>query len=72
MVVRKQLTISMHTILVVEDEADIADLVAFNLRRNEFEVELAYDGIQGLAKAKELKPVPKSSRANSHPISFNW
>ncbi|MFK7911570.1 MAG: response regulator transcription factor [Akkermansiaceae bacterium] len=46
----------MHTILVVEDEEDIADLVAFNLRRNEFEVELAHDGIQGLAKAKEFKP----------------
>ena len=46
----------MHTILVVEDEQDIADLVAFNLRRNEFEVELAHDGIQGLAKAKEVVP----------------
>jgi two-component system phosphate regulon response regulator PhoB len=46
----------MHTILVVEDEEDIADLVAFNLRRNEFQVELAHDGIQGLAKAKEIKP----------------
>lgn len=47
---------TMHTILVVEDEEDIAELVAFNLRRNEFEVELAADGIQGLAKAKELRP----------------
>lgn len=46
----------MHTILVVEDEEDIADLVAFNLRRNEFQVEVAHDGIQGLAKAKEVKP----------------
>lgn len=46
----------MQTILIVEDEEDIADLVAFNLRRNEFEVEVAYDGIQGLAKAKEIKP----------------
>lgn len=46
----------MHTILVVEDEEDIADLVAFNLRRNEFQVELAHDGIQGLAKAKQIKP----------------
>lgn len=46
----------MHTILVVEDEEDIADLVAFNLRRNEFQVELAHDGIQGLARAKEVNP----------------
>lgn len=46
----------MHTILVVEDEEDIADLVAFNLRRNEFKVELAHDGFQGLEKAKEVNP----------------
>ena len=46
----------MQTILVVEDEEDIADLVAFNLQRNEYEVVVAYDGIQGLAKAKEIKP----------------
>ena len=46
----------MHTILVVEDEEDIADLVAFNLRRNEFKVELAHDGLQGLEKAKEVNP----------------
>ena len=46
----------MHTVLVVEDEEDIADLVAFNLRRNEFKVELVHDGINGLARAKEVVP----------------
>lgn len=46
----------MQTILVIEDEEDIADLVAFNLRRNDFNVELAPDGLQGLAAARTLLP----------------
>ena len=46
----------MQTILVIEDEADIADLVAFNLRRNNFNVELSPDGLHGLAAARSLLP----------------
>lgn len=46
----------MQTILVIEDEVDIADLVAFNLRRNDYLVELAHDGLKGLAAAKALQP----------------
>jgi len=46
----------MQTILVIEDEEDIADLVAFNLRRNDYQVELAPDGLKGLAAAKSLLP----------------
>ena len=46
----------MQTILVIEDEEDIADLVAFNLRRNNFNVELAPDGIRGLEAARTLLP----------------
>ena len=46
----------MQTILVIEDEKDIADLVAFNLRRNDYQVELAPDGLKGLAAAKSLLP----------------
>ena len=46
----------MQTILVIEDEEDIADLVAFNLRRHNFNVELSPDGLQGLAAAKSLLP----------------
>lgn len=46
----------MQTILVIEDETDIANLVAFNLRRNNFEVELAPDGLHGLAAARNLHP----------------
>ena len=46
----------MQTILVIEDEEDIADLIAFNLKRNDFQVELALDGLQGLAAARSLRP----------------
>lgn len=46
----------MQTILVIEDEEDIADLVAFNLRRQDYQVELAPDGIQGLEAARRLLP----------------
>jgi len=46
----------MQTILVIEDEGDIADLVAFNLRRNDFNVELSPDGLHGLASARSLLP----------------
>jgi len=46
----------MQTILVIEDEEDIADLVAFNLRRAEYDVEMASDGLKGLAAAKSLLP----------------
>lgn len=46
----------MQTILIIEDEADISDLVAFNLKRNDFEVVQALDGLRGLASAQELLP----------------
>ncbi|MBQ7490998.1 MAG: response regulator transcription factor [Clostridia bacterium] len=41
----------MSKILIVEDEQTIVDLIAFNLSREGFEVESAYDGITGLDKA---------------------
>ncbi len=47
---------NMQTILVIEDEEDIADLVAFNLKRNDYQVELAPDGLKGLAAARSLLP----------------
>ena len=46
----------MQTILVIEDEEDIAELVAFNLRRSDFEVEVAHDGLRGLDTARRLLP----------------
>ena len=47
---------SAQTILVIEDEEDISDLIAYNLRRNDYAVEVAADGLAGLAAAKKLIP----------------
>ncbi len=46
----------METILVIEDEQDIADLVAFNLARSNYRVEVAADGLKGLAAAQLVRP----------------
>ncbi len=43
-------------VLVVEDEADLADLMAYNLRRAGYEVEVARDGATGLRQAIETPP----------------
>jgi DNA-binding response OmpR family regulator len=40
-------------ILYVEDEKDLAELVKTYLESNKFEVDIAYDGLEGLKKAKE-------------------
>jgi two-component system alkaline phosphatase synthesis response regulator PhoP len=43
-------------ILVVDDEPDFAAIVQTNLRREGFEVEVAYDGAEGLEKVKANPP----------------
>lgn len=45
-----------HSILIVEDERDIRQTLAFSLRRNGFIVHEADSGDAGLAKARETKP----------------
>ncbi len=40
-------------ILVVEDEKNIAKVLAYNLKKEGYEVELAFDGEEGLTKAME-------------------
>lgn len=45
-----------QTILVVEDDADILQLLAFNLESADFEPLTAEDGLDGLAKARRHKP----------------
>jgi DNA-binding response OmpR family regulator len=40
-----------RNILVVEDESDIADLLALHLRDNDFEVRVAADGHEGMRQA---------------------
>jgi two-component system alkaline phosphatase synthesis response regulator PhoP len=42
------------TILVVDDEPDIRDLIAYNLTREGFQVETASNGKEALAKIKEV------------------
>jgi two-component system phosphate regulon response regulator PhoB len=44
------------TVLVVEDEADVVDLLRYNLSRAGFEVLIAMSGDQGLNLARERRP----------------
>jgi two-component system phosphate regulon response regulator PhoB len=44
------------TILIVEDEPDVLDLVAFHLKKAGFQVATARDGTAGLTKARDLLP----------------
>jgi two-component system phosphate regulon response regulator PhoB len=46
----------MQTILIIEDELDLAELVAFNLEREGFRTMVAGDGDRGLALAREKLP----------------
>ncbi len=46
----------MQRILVVEDEKPISDILIFNLKKEGFEVDFAYDGEKGLSLAIENKP----------------
>ena len=46
----------MSTILVVDDEANIVELVRFNLEKENFRVITAPDGVSGLAAALECLP----------------
>lgn len=46
----------MKKILVVDDEKAISDIIVFNLEKEGYEVEVAYDGEAGLNKFNELSP----------------
>ena len=46
----------MATILIVDDEKDIVDLVSYNLEREGFAAVKAYDGETALAKVRTEKP----------------
>ena len=43
-------------VLVIEDEADIQEVLRYNLTKNGFDVEAASDGTSGLVLAKEMAP----------------
>ncbi len=44
------------TILIVEDEKNIVDILRFNLQREGYETVETYDGEAGLAQARSVKP----------------
>lgn len=43
-------------VLIIEDEKSISDIIKFNLTKEGFEVETAYDGQEGLDKALSVNP----------------
>jgi len=43
-------------IIIVEDERDIADLVAMRLKRERYDVDVAHDGLEGLSKIRSAPP----------------
>lgn len=45
-----------ESILIIEDEKSLADVVAYNLKKGGFEVHICHDGREGLAKARTLLP----------------
>lgn len=47
---------SAASILIVEDEADIRDVLAFNLKREGFAVRTAADGLSGLEAVRQALP----------------
>lgn len=44
------------TILIVDDERDILDLIEYNLKKEGFVVVTAEDGEEGIEKARQVKP----------------
>ena len=49
-------TTSGKVVLIVEDERDVVDLLALNLRKAGFSISMAMDGAAGLQKARGEKP----------------
>lgn len=45
-----------QSILIVDDDVSLSDALARWLRSEGYEVSTAYDGIQGLRKAREIRP----------------
>ena len=45
-----------QTILVVDDEQDLLDLIEYNLKKEDFDVLKAEDGLEGISLAREHSP----------------
>jgi two-component system, OmpR family, phosphate regulon response regulator PhoB len=46
----------MQTILIIEDERDLAELVGYNLEKEGYQSVITWDGIKGLELARQHKP----------------
>jgi two-component system, OmpR family, phosphate regulon response regulator PhoB len=46
----------MQTILIIEDERDLAELLAFNLEREGYRTVIAHDGIEGVESVARVLP----------------
>lgn len=44
------------TILIIEDEVNLVELLKFRLESHDYNVEVAYDGKDGIKKIMKLKP----------------
>ena len=54
----EQKTDTQKTVLIVEDEKNIVDILRFNLQREGYRTVEAYDGADGLDKARKENPGP--------------
>lgn len=52
----EQKTDAQKTVLIVEDEKNIVDILRFNLQREGYRTVEAYDGAEGLEKARKENP----------------
>ncbi len=55
-VIKDSDTVSKSTILIVDDERDILDLIEYNLKKEGFTVVTAEDGEEGIERARQVKP----------------
>lgn len=48
--------VNLKKVLIIEDEMPISDIIKFNLEKDGFQVEVAYDGDEGLEKIRTINP----------------
>ncbi len=48
--------VNLKKVLIIEDEKPISDIIKFNLEKDGFQVEVAYDGDEGLEKIRTINP----------------
>src|SRR5690606_11201053 len=53
---KQEMITSKNTILVVDDEADIRELIEYNLKREGYEVITAENGVEAIEQAKKHFP----------------